>query len=66
MRKRVTTNLLDISYEENGNENSLPVILLHGFPDDAKTTKNIFFPVTTNVVLSLMPDILYKGKNQNR
>jgi pimeloyl-ACP methyl ester carboxylesterase len=41
MRKQVKTSLLDISYEENGSENSPPIILLHGFPDDAKTWNSV-------------------------
>src|ERR1700712_3977572 len=37
MKKKVKTSLLDICYEENGNATSPAIILLHGFPDDAKT-----------------------------
>ena len=34
MERTVHTPTLDIGYEESGNPNGFPVILLHGFPDD--------------------------------
>ncbi|MFP6562095.1 alpha/beta fold hydrolase [Paraburkholderia sp. B3] len=34
MLKRTTTRLLDIAYDEQGDANGWPVILLHGFPYD--------------------------------
>jgi pimeloyl-ACP methyl ester carboxylesterase len=34
--QRVTTPSLEIAFEESGPENGPPVILLHGFPDDAR------------------------------
>ena len=33
--KTVRTNVLEIGYHESGNPAGFPVILLHGFPDDA-------------------------------
>ena len=36
MLKKIKTPLLEIAYEEKGEENGKPVILMHGFPDDAK------------------------------
>src|SRR6266545_900053 len=33
--KTVRTNVLEIGYHESGNASGFPVILLHGFPDDA-------------------------------
>src|SRR3954453_1170118 len=33
--KTVRTNILEIGYHESGNAAGFPVILLHGFPDDA-------------------------------
>jgi pimeloyl-ACP methyl ester carboxylesterase len=35
--KRVKTEMLEIAYEEQGNPNGTPVILLHGFPDDTRS-----------------------------
>jgi len=33
--KTVRTNVLEIGYHESGNASGFPVLLLHGFPDDA-------------------------------
>jgi len=33
--KKVRTNILEIGYHESGPSGGIPVILLHGFPDDA-------------------------------
>jgi pimeloyl-ACP methyl ester carboxylesterase len=35
--KRARTDVLEMAYEEHGPENGAPVILLHGFPYDART-----------------------------
>ena len=37
MLKKVRTSLLEMAYEERGDGGGTPVILMHGFPDDAKT-----------------------------
>lgn len=37
MLKKVKTSLLEIAYEERGDAGGTPVILMHGFPDDAQT-----------------------------
>jgi pimeloyl-ACP methyl ester carboxylesterase len=34
--KRVRTPVLEIGYHESGPPSGFPVILLHGFPDDAR------------------------------
>ena len=36
MLKKIKTSLLEMAYEEKGDANGSPVILMHGFPDDAK------------------------------
>jgi len=35
-RGRVATELLEIAYEETGPADGTPVVLLHGFPYDAR------------------------------
>lgn len=34
--ERVRTSTLEIAYEENGSRDSVPVVLLHGFPNDPR------------------------------
>jgi len=38
---RVRTPVLDIGYLEDGDAGGTPVVLLHGFPDDASTWRNV-------------------------
>jgi len=35
--KYVQTSRLEIAYEEKGDRKNLPIILVHGFPDDVRT-----------------------------
>ncbi len=37
LQKTVTTDLLEIAYEENGDPGGVPVMLIHGWPDDVRT-----------------------------
>lgn len=37
MLKKIKTSLLEIAYQERGGEDAPPIILMHGFPDDANT-----------------------------
>ena len=43
--KRVRTDVLEIAYEEHGPENGAPVILLHGFPYDARAFDEVAPPL---------------------
>ena len=38
---RVRTNVLEIAYLEDGDANGAPVVLVHGFPDDASTWSSV-------------------------
>ncbi len=40
-----TTPTLEIAYEESGNPSGFPVILLHGFPDDARAYDDVIPPL---------------------
>ena len=40
----VQTPVLDIGYEESGNATGFPVVLLHGFPDDARAWDEVEVP----------------------
>jgi len=41
VKKSIATPTLDIGYEESGNPQGTPVILLHGFPDDVRAYDNV-------------------------
>lgn len=41
MLKEITTPHLRITYEEDGPESGEAIVLLHGFPDDANTWKQV-------------------------
>lgn len=37
MLKKIKTSLLEMAYEEKGDADGKPIVLMHGFPDDART-----------------------------
>jgi len=39
--RSIQTPVLDIAYEETGNPQGFPIVLLHGFPDDVRAFDNI-------------------------
>ena len=43
--KSIQTPILNIGYEESGNPQGFPVILLHGFPDDVRAWDNVAPPL---------------------
>jgi pimeloyl-ACP methyl ester carboxylesterase len=43
--KTVNTSVLSIAYEESGPASGFPVILLHGFPDDAHAYDEVAPPL---------------------
>jgi len=43
--KSVQTPVLDIAYQESGPSQGFPVILLHGFPDDAHAYDDVAPPL---------------------
>ena len=43
--KTVRTSVLEIGYHESGPANGFPVILLHGFPDDAHAYDGVAPPL---------------------
>jgi len=53
--KRVRTDVLEIAYEEHGPENGAPVILLHGFPYDARTFDEVAPPLAAEGCRVLVP-----------
>jgi pimeloyl-ACP methyl ester carboxylesterase len=43
--RSIQTPILDIAYEESGNPQGFPIVLLHGFPDDAHAFDNVAPPL---------------------
>jgi pimeloyl-ACP methyl ester carboxylesterase len=43
--KTIRTPILEIAYEENGPADGPPVVLLHGFPDDARAYDGVAPPL---------------------
>ena len=44
--QRVDTAELSIAYEDSGPRAGFPIILLHGFPDDARAYDGVVAPLT--------------------
>jgi pimeloyl-ACP methyl ester carboxylesterase len=53
--KHVRTDVLEIAYEEHGPENGAPVILLHGFPYDARSFDEVAPALATEGCRVLVP-----------
>jgi pimeloyl-ACP methyl ester carboxylesterase len=53
--KRARTDVLEMAYEEHGPENGAPVILLHGFPYDARTFDEVAPPLAAEGCRVLVP-----------
>jgi pimeloyl-ACP methyl ester carboxylesterase len=53
--KRVRTDVLEIAYEEHGPDDGAPVILLHGFPYDARTFDQVAPPLAAEGCRVLVP-----------
>jgi pimeloyl-ACP methyl ester carboxylesterase len=43
----IRTSTLDIAYEAHGNPDGVPIILLHGFPDDARAFDGVALPLAS-------------------
>ena len=55
MHKTVHTQVLEIAYEETGPEDGIPVILLHGFPDDVRAYDGATDPLAASGYRVLVP-----------
>ena len=49
------TSVLSIAYEDRGDSRAFPVILLHGFPDDARAFDEVVPPLTKAGYRTLVP-----------
>ena len=53
--RRVRTSVLDVAYEESGDLDGQPVILLHGFPYDVRAFDNVVPPLTDHGARVIVP-----------
>jgi pimeloyl-ACP methyl ester carboxylesterase len=53
--RAVRTPTLEIGYEETGRPTGLPVVLLHGFPDDARAWDGVVEPLAAAGYRTLVP-----------
>ena len=53
--KTIRTSILEIGYEESGPPGGFPVILLHGFPDDAHAFDDVAPPLAKAGYRVLVP-----------
>jgi pimeloyl-ACP methyl ester carboxylesterase len=60
----VKTPALSIAYEDSGDPRGFPIILLHGFPDDARAFDEVVPPLTKAGYRALVPYI--RGYGQTR
>lgn len=64
--KTIRTTDLDLAYEESGDPRGVPVILLHGFPDDARTWDAVVAPLTADGRRVLVPYLRGYGPTRLR
>jgi pimeloyl-ACP methyl ester carboxylesterase len=53
--KTIRTDTLEIAYEENGETNGKPVVLLHGFPDDPRAWDGVVAPLAKDGFRTIVP-----------
>lgn len=64
--RSVQTPVLDIAYEESGNPQGFPIVLLHGFPDDAHAFDNVAPPLAKAGYRVLVPYLRGYGPTRFR
>ena len=62
----VQTSVLSIGYEDSGDPRGFPVILLHGFPDDARAFDEVVPPLTKAGYRALVPYLRGYGPTRFR
>jgi pimeloyl-ACP methyl ester carboxylesterase len=64
--KSIQTPILDIGYQESGNPGGFPIILLHGFPDDAHAYDDVAPPLAKAGHWVLVPNLRGYGTTRFR
>jgi pimeloyl-ACP methyl ester carboxylesterase len=66
VNKTIDTPVLTIGYDESGNPQGIPVILLHGFPDDAHAYDDVAPPLAKAGHRALVPNLRGYGTTRFR
>jgi len=66
VNKTIDTPVLTIGYDESGSPQGIPVILLHGFPDDAHAYDDVAPPLATAGHRVLVPYLRGYGPTRFR
>ncbi len=64
--RSIQTPVLDIAYEESGNTQGFPIVLLHGFPDDVHAFDNVAPPLAKAGYRVLVPYLRGYGPTRFR
>src|SRR4030095_9465752 len=64
--RSVQTPVLDIGFEESGNPQGFPIILLHGFPDDVRAWDGVVGPLAKDGYRVLVPYLRGYGTTRFR
>lgn len=64
--RTVQTPVLTIAYEDTGDAQGFPVILLHGFPDDARAWDEVVPPLVSNGYRAIVPYLRGYGPTRFR
>src|SRR5215467_15473695 len=64
--RSVQTPVLNVGYEESGNASGVPVILLHGFPDDVHAYDDVAPPLANAGFRVLVPYLRGYGRTSFR
>jgi pimeloyl-ACP methyl ester carboxylesterase len=64
--RSIQTSVLDIAYQESGNPQGFPIVLLHGFPDDARAFDQVAPPLANAGYRVLVPYLRGYGPTRFR
>ncbi|HEY7335084.1 MAG TPA: alpha/beta hydrolase [Bryobacteraceae bacterium] len=64
--RTIQTPVLDIAYEDTGNPQGFPIVLLHGFPDDVRAYDQVVLPLTGAGYRVLVPYLRGYGPTRFR
>jgi pimeloyl-ACP methyl ester carboxylesterase len=64
--RRIQTPVLDIGFEESGDVQGFPIMLLHGFPDDVRAWDEVAPPLASNGYRVIVPYLRGYGPTRFR